>query len=172
MFDFTVIEKHDTCLDEWMWDHDFRTLSEKVSNIEDYSSSEFCEAFEEAIEDYLGSYMNYDEIDSDDLYDACCEEEFDEMVSTACDVVEKLYNMEDGDEYSELIEFLAEYDPFDPPFDDAKGKIEFYASILDMIEDDKSELLSQLKDMREDVDDDTGDAETIDDYIDFITSKM
>lgn len=171
MLDFTVIEKHETSLDEWLWNNDFRDLSDKVSTIEDHAWSELEETFEEAVEWIFGKDFGWDDIDTDDLYDFCSSDEFEELVNTTYEVAEKLYHMDDGDKYAELIEFLAEYDPFDRPFDDDEGKIKFCADIAGMIENDKAELISQLKSIREDVGDDTEDAETIDDYIEMLKGE-
>ena len=171
MLDFTVIEKHETSLDEWLWNNDFRDLSDKVSTIEDHAWSELEDTFEEAVGWMFGKDFGWDDIDTDDLYDFCSSDEFEELVNTTYEVAEKLYHMDDGDKYAELIEFLAEYDPFDRPFDDDEGKIKFCADIVGMIENDKEELISQLKRIREDVGDDTEDAETIDDYIEILKGE-
>lgn len=174
MFDFTVIEKHETCLDEWLWENGFRAMSEKVSAIEDHAPDGLASEFEEAIENIIGSDMNWGEIESDDLWYICdSDDDLKELVDKTYEVAEKFYDMDDGYTYAKLVEYLADRDPYDPPYDDtvADGKIDFYAKILEMIEDDKEELISQLTSIREDVGDDTEEAETIDDYIEMLKGE-
>lgn len=168
MFDFTLIEKRDTDLGEYLWDNDMRDKAGKVSNIEDYNEELKC-AFEEAVDDSL---YTQDEINDEDIFDYVTSNDFDELLDKTHEVAEKLYTLDDGDKYAEFIEFLIGFDPFDDAgVGYGEDKIDFYIDTLEMILNSPTELVEQLQTMREDIEDDADEAEMIDDYIEMLKGE-